>query len=218
MNWARIFFGSVVVAVGVLLLLDNAGVLDAGNAFSTYWPVLVIGAGLFAFLSNPGHWQIPLIVVVVGTALLLRTLDVVDSLSVVIPALLILIGVFVMFGRGRPGQEVTNSDRISSFNIFSGTEIASHSAEFKGGNVGAIFGGAEIDLHDAKLAPGALLDVVAVFGGVEVSVPQGWQVVTRGFPIFGGFENVTAKERTGADAPMLQVNATILFGGVEIKH
>lgn len=84
--------------------------------------------------------------------------------------------------------------------------------------MGAIFGGAEIDLRDAKLAPGALLDVFAVFGGVEVSVPEGWQVVTSGFPMFGGFENVTAKERTGPDAPILQIHATILFGGVEIKH
>lgn len=218
MNWARIFFGSVVVAVGVVLLLDNSGVLDAGDVFSRYWPVLVIAAGLLSYLANPGHWQVPLIVVVVGTAILLRTLDVVDSLSVVVPALLILIGAFVMFGRVRPGKEVSDADRISSFNIFSGTEIASHSAEFKGGNVGAIFGGAEIDLHDARLAPGATLDVFAVFGGVEVSVPEGWQVVTRGFPIFGGFENVTAKERIGPEAPILHIQATILFGGVEIKH
>ncbi|MEX1124717.1 MAG: LiaF domain-containing protein [Acidimicrobiia bacterium] len=146
------------------------------------------------------------------------TLDVVDSLSVVVPALLILIGVFVIFGRARPGRDVSDSDRISSFNVFSGTEIASHSAEFKGGNVGAIFGGAEIDLHDAKLAPGASLDVFAVFGGVEIAVPEGWQVATRGFPIFGGFENVTAKERIEPGAPVLEVHATILFGGVEIKH
>jgi hypothetical protein len=218
MNWARIFFGSLVVAVGVLLLLDNTGVLDAGEVIATWWPVALIVAALFALLANPRHWQVPLIVVVVGTALLLRTLDIVDSLDLVIPALLILIGVFVMFGRSRPGREVSDSDRISSFNVFSGTEVASHSEQFKGGNVGAIFGGAEVDLHDAKLAPGASLDVFAVFGGVEVSVPAGWQVLTRGFPIFGGFENVTAKERIGPDAPVLEVHATILFGGVEIKH
>lgn len=218
MNWARIFFGSLVVAVGVLLLLDNSGVLDAGDVISTWWPVVLVGAGLLTFLANPHHWQVPLILVFVGAALLLRTLGVVDSLDLVIPALLILIGVFVIFGRVRPGREVSDNDRISSFNVFSGTEIASHSAQFEGGNVGAIFGGAEIDLHDAKLAPDASLDVFAVFGGVEISVPEGWQVVTRGFPIFGGFENVTAKERVGPDAPVLEVHATILFGGVEIKH
>ena len=218
MNWARVFFGSIVVAVGVLLLLDNTGVLDASDVIGTWWPVALIVAALFALLANPRHWQVPLIVIVVGIALLLRTLDVVDSLELVIPTLLILIGLFVMFGRNRPGREVSDTDQISSFNIFSGTELASHSEQFKGGNVGAIFGGAEIDLNDAQLAPGASLDVFAVFGGVEISVPVGWQVVTRGFPIFGGFENVTAKERVGTGAPILEVHATILFGGVEIKH
>jgi hypothetical protein len=218
MNWARVFFGSLVLAVGVLLLLDNADVLDAGEIISNWWPAVLIVAGLLALLANPRHWQVPLIVIVVGAALLLRTLGVVDSLDLVLPAVLILIGVFVIFGRARPGRESTDSNRISSFNIFSGTEIASHSAEFMGGNVGAILGGAEVDLRDAKPAPGATLDVFVVFGGVEVSVPEGWHVVTQGFPIFGGFENVTAKERVGPDAPTLAVHATILFGGVEIKH
>jgi len=131
MNWARLFFGSVVVAVGVLLLLDNSGVLDAGKVLSTWWPVLVVVGGFLTFIANPRHWQIPLIVVVVGTALLLRTTGVVDSLNVVVPAVLILIGLFVILGRARPGRQVLDADRISSFNVFSGTEIASHSAEFK---------------------------------------------------------------------------------------
>ena len=218
MNWARLFFGSVVVAVGVLLLLDNSGVLDAGKVLSTWWPVLVIVGGFLTFIANPRHWQIPLIVVVVGTALLLLTTGVVDSLNVVVPAVLILIGLFVILGRARPGRQVLDADRISSFNVFSGTEIASHSAEFKGGNIGALFGGAEIDLRDARLAPGAALDVFAAFGGVEIRVPDGWQVLTRGFPIFGGFENATVKERLGPEAPILEVHATILFGGMEIKH
>jgi len=218
MNWARLFFGSVVVAVGVLLLLDNSGVLDAGKVLSTWWPVLVVVGGFLTFIANPRHWQIPLIVVVVGTALLLRTTGVVDSLNVVVPAVLILIGLFVILGRARPGRQVLDADRISSFNVFSGTEIASHSAEFKGGNIGALFGGAEIDLRDARLAPGAALDVFAAFGGVEIRVPDGWQVLTRGFPIFGGFENATVKERLGPEAPILEVHATILFGGMEIKH
>jgi hypothetical protein len=43
-------------------------------------------------------------------------------------------------------------------------------------------------------------------------------VATRGLPLFGGIENATAKEQIAADAPTLAVNATVLFGGLEIKH
>jgi hypothetical protein len=36
--------------------------------------------------------------------------------------------------------------------------------------------------------------------------------------LFGGIENITAKEQLPADAPILPVHATALFGGIEIKH
>lgn len=218
MNWGRLFFGGLVVAAGVILLLDNTGALDAGDVFTTWWPVVVIVAGLLGLVANPRHWAAPVIVMLVGGALLLWTLGVVDSLDLVIPAALILIGIFVIFGRARPGAEETSADRISTFNFFSGSEIASHSKQFSGGNVAAVFGGAEIDLRDAAPAPGAVIDAFAAFGGIEISVPEGWQVLTRGFPIFGGFENATTKDRIPPDAPTLTVQATILFGGVEIKH
>ena len=218
MNWGRLFFGGLVVAAGVILLLDNTGALDAGEVFTTWWPVVVIVAGFLALVANPRHWAAPVIVMLVGGALLLWTLDVVDSLDLVIPAALILIGIFVIFGRGRPGAEETSADRISTFNFFSGSELASHSKQFTGGNVAAVFGGAEIDLRDAALTPGAVIDVFVAFGGIEISVPEGWQVLTRGFPIFGGFDNATTKDRIAPDAPTLSVQATILFGGVEIKH
>ncbi len=218
MNWGRLFVGGLVVVAGVLLLLDNTGVLDAGEVFTTWWPAVVIVAGLLALVANPRHWAAPVIVMLVGGGLLLRTLGVVDSLDLVIPAALILIGIFVIFGRARPGAEATGADRISTFNFFSGSEIASHSKQFSGGNIAAVFGGAEIDLRDAALAPGAVIDAFAAFGGIEISVPEGWQVVTRGFPIFGGFDNATTKDRIPPDAPTLSVQATILFGGVEIKH
>jgi hypothetical protein len=130
---------------------------------------------------------------------------------------IIVVGVLIIFGRGL-GSRKEVGDTISSFNIFSGSEIASHSDSFQGGSVSAVFGGAEIDLRDAIPAPGANLDVFTAFGGLEIQVPQGWQVDTKGLPIFGGFDNVTVKEQLGPDAPLLTINATVMFGGLEIKH
>jgi hypothetical protein len=96
--------------------------------------------------------------------------------------------------------------------------MVSNSSSFRGGRIGAIFGGAEIDLTNATLSPDAGLDVFAAFGGVEITVPRGWRVDINGFPLFGGFENKTAKESLGEDAPRLRIDATVLFGGLEVKH
>ena len=218
MNRARVLFGSVVTVLGALLMLDFADVLNAGEVIDTWWPAVIVVAGLMALWANPQRWMMPLVVTSAGVVLLLRSTDVVDSLAVAGPALLILVGLIVIFGRGMSRRVVATADRVNSFNVFSGTELASHSDHFEGGNVGALFGGAEIDLRDAQPAPGAALDVFVAFGGAEIKVPEGWQVITHGMPIFGGFDNVTAKERIPAGAPVLDVDATVIFGGLEVKH
>lgn len=218
MNWARVFFGALIVAVGGVLLLEFGGMVDAGEVFSAWWPVAIVVAGGLGIASNPRRWIFPAIVMAFGGALLLRTTEVVDTLELVLPLLLVVAGLAVIFGKsiGQPRSET--SDTINSFNLFSGSEVASHSTQFRGGNVGALFGGTEIDLRDSNPAPGAELDVFVAFGGAEVRVPEGWEVTTKGFPIFGGFDNVTSKEQLPADAPHLDINATVLFGGLEVKH
>lgn len=218
MNWARVFFGVLVVAFGGLLLLDNLDVLDAGEIIGTWWPVVIILGGILSFAANPRHWVIPLILVGGGSAVLLRTTGVVDTLSVVFPVLVILVGVFLLFGRGFGSTRRETGDTVNSFNLFSGSELASQSATFQGGRIGAVFGGAELDLTNATPAPGATLDVFTAFGGVEVTVPRGWRVDINGFPVFGGYENATAKDELSENAPVLTIDATVLFGGLDVKH
>jgi hypothetical protein len=217
MNWGRLFFGVLIVAVGTLLLLDNAEVVDAGEVIGNWWPAVVILAGILTFAANPRHWPVALIITGVGVAFLLSNLDILDISNVIIPAAIILVGLLVIFGRGL-GSRTEVGDRINSFNVFSGSELASHSKQFKGGSVSAVFGGAEIDLRDSLPAPDAELDIFAAFGGVEIRVPDGWQVQVRGMPLFGGIENATVKDSLPPDAPVLPINATVLFGGLEIKH
>jgi hypothetical protein len=218
MNWARVLFGSVVVGLGALFLLDNAGVVDAGDFIGRWWPVVLIVAGLLGLVTSRRRWTGPLVLTAIGGTFLLATTGVVDSFEVAGPVLLVVVGLLVIFGRGLSEQLVANRDNVKTFNVFSGTEIASHSDHFEGGSVGALFGGTEIDLRDAKPAPGAELDVFVAFGGAEIKVPEGWRVVTHGIPIFGGFDNITAKERVSVGAPELDVNATVIFGGLEVKH
>lgn len=219
MNWARAFFGILIVALGAVLLLDVAGVVDAGDAIADWWPLVLLGAGVAGLLTNPRHWLMPMIVALGGLLLLMRTTGVVDSLALVWPLLLIAIGVLIVFGWGWGEKRAATPDHaVSSFNIFSGSEIASHSDRFEGGKIGAMFGGAEVDLTHARLAPESVLDVFVAFGGVEIRVPQGWRVDIGGFPIFGGFENITAKEALPSDPPVLRIDATVLFGGLEVKH
>jgi hypothetical protein len=84
--------------------------------------------------------------------------------------------------------------------------------------VSAIFGGATLDLREAHIDREASVDALALFGGVDVLVPRGWRVQVAGTPILGGLEDKTEGDgERQADAPLLKVNGTAIFGGVDVK-
>ena len=82
-----------------------------------------------------------------------------------------------------------------------------------------MFGGAEVDLRDAAISDeGAALDLSAIFGGIELYVPQNTHVEVTGIPIFGGWENKMRRRANDDDTlTVLKVNCLAVFGGVEIK-
>lgn len=79
------------------------------------------------------------------------------------------------------------------------------------------FGGVEIDLTDAVFeSPEVEIVVTAIFGGVEIRVPENVTLLGSGVGIFGGFD---VREQTAADpyAPVVRVKGLALFGGCEAK-
>jgi predicted membrane protein len=219
MSRGRAFVGIVLIALGVLFLLDQADVLDAGETIAQWWPVLLVIAGLMYFSFSPPHVVIPGILVVVGFALLAGTLDFVDQdvTQFIWPVVLVLIGLWVIVGSNRRGSSV--ADRVNSIVVFFGRDIANNSPQFRGGSILNVFGGTEVDLRNAHPAQGgAAVDVLCAFGGVGFIVPEGWRVEVTGLPLFGGWSNKTRGEVLAVDAPLLSIEALVAFGGIEVKH
>jgi predicted membrane protein len=111
-------------------------------------------------------------------------------------------------------------DYIDDIAVFGGGHKVIHSDSFKGGNITAIFGGSEIDLTQCKLAPGEnIIDVVIIFGGTTIVVPNNWDVILSVTPLFGGFSNKKSRYVSSGIEPSgtLIIKGVILFGGGEIK-
>jgi predicted membrane protein len=118
------------------------------------------------------------------------------------------------------------AEKVSMFAVWSSVRRASAASPFRGGDITAIMGGGQLDLRLATIPSGeeAVIDIVAVMGGVEIIVPPTWEVSTPIMPFMGGVEdkrfpllptdpNVTRRETGGR----LVLRGLVMMGGVHIK-
>jgi len=104
--------------------------------------------------------------------------------------------------------------------VFGGVHRKVTTDDFRGGQTTATFGGVEIDLRRARMrGDSAVIDVTAMFGGVEFKVPPTWLVIGQVMAVFGGFGNKALEpdpEQPGIKR--LYIKGTAMFGGVEVKN
>ncbi|MDB4914909.1 MAG: hypothetical protein JWM95_2553 [Gemmatimonadetes bacterium] len=83
----------------------------------------------------------------------------------------------------------------------------------------AVLGGCEIDLREARFAPGVTeMDCTAIMGGIEVTVPPGVRVESIGGAFMGGFEASGGDDlMLDPTQPVLRVSGLALMGGVQVK-
>jgi hypothetical protein len=221
--------GLLVVGLGVLFLLDTTGVAE--DVASTWWPLLLILLGGVVLVQNRGYSLPGAVILLLGVGFLLENLEVLGEgwLGRYWPAILIVVGVVILLETtrlGRPGRWATGPGRaagdwMGATAFMSGRKDQVTSTSWRGGRVTAVMGGVELDLRQAWLAPeGAVLYATAFMGGVEVRVPEDWDVVVRGTPFLGGFEDKTRPTPAGGanGRPRLVVRGTAMFGAVVIRN
>lgn len=217
----RLMAGFFIALFGGLLLLDNLGTVDAGY-YLQYWPIALIGLGI-AKVAQGQNRGFGLVLVFLGTWLLLDVLDWVEfDGDLLFPALILLLGLNLLWKElarrsGRQG-DVNPGDEVNAFAMLGGVKQVFKTQSFRGGTANAILGGVEIDLSEAWLADGrATIDAFALWGGVDIFVPEGWEIVFRGMPFMGAFEDNT-HQAFGENPPQLIVTGLALMGAVEVKN
>ncbi|GAA3458651.1 LiaF domain-containing protein [Saccharothrix longispora] len=213
----RFWIGTVLVVFGVLGVLDAVGVVDAWETAASWWPVAVIGLGVVGAMAQ-GHLSPgPGVVVAIGVVLLADTLDLTRG-SLLWPALLLFSGGGVLLGLRRHRTNDHRDTGATPVALFGGTKVRERSEHLTRVGVSAIFGGATLDLRDAHVDREADVDAFALFGGIEVLVPRGWRVSLGGLPVFGGYDDNTDDGPVDPDAPLVRVNVTAVFGGVDVRN
>lgn len=221
---AHLVFGLVVIAVGVLFTLENLDILDGGAYIERYWPAGLIaigaakmiesrlrGSGLFGGALFAG----------VGTWLLLDNLRLIEASFLDFwPLLLVIVGAVIVWqGLQTTVVRPATADQdsvISAVAVLSGVNRGSNSSNFRGGELTAFMGACEIDLRQAAINGEAVIDVFAMWGGIEIRVPENWRVIGRVTPLLGGFDDETRAGKNET-AHTLVVRGIVVMGGIEIK-
>lgn len=218
----RVALGVTLLAVGVVVLSAQAAGASPGRIIADWWPVLVVGLGAFQWYADRRPTMGSAVVIAVGLILLASTTEVFGQGlgRVGWPLLTIGAGVWVLVGRPVPRRRSAGTGSEATLvAAFSSRKLVHDGAPLATGSVSAFLGKAELDLTGAAVAPGGLrLSVTAAFGGVEVIVPEGWRVTIRGVPIFGGWDDTTRQQPPGNGHAQVEVNALVLFAGLEVRH
>ncbi len=221
-------FGLLVIGLGLGWLLHNVGMISE-NAWDLIfsWQMLLVAIGIINVFGDVHKGWGWILIAIGGFFLLSEAYDWPTTFrNIFWPALLIVIGLFLIFGsRARmwrkdwlPKSDIkTGEDYIEDLSVFGGHDRVIHSASFKGGKVVSVFGGSKIDLTQATVAPeGAVIEIVAVFGGSSILVPADWNVRLEIFNIFGGYGDKRPRAQVDLSKTLV-IKGIAVFGGGEIK-
>jgi len=189
------------VVVGGLFLLGNLGILRV--AFRDLWPVVLIGIGALML------WR---------SALSRRTVrEFSENPTPPGPS------------ESRAGSETTGAPTeprvatssnsiLSAMAILGSVERRNNCQDFRGGSATAVMGRCEIDLRAAAItAPHEpVLEVFAMWGGIEVRVPPDWTVVSQVDPILGGYDDATQPPKQ--ESKRFVIRGSVIMGGIEVTN
>lgn len=236
----RNLLGIILIALGLGFLLEQFEIITFSQAFSTYWPSILILIGLSGLFSKRSSKFGNVLLIIFGSLMQVNRLNLVDMnvYRLFWPIILIMLGLQIIFSRKSITIDTKNSARvnvkskdkykdfsknitmensINEFALMSGIETNNQSQEFRGGRATAIMGGVVIDLRGAKLHNNqAIIDATSIMGGIEIFVPDNWRVEMSGTPILGGWSNKT-RTNTDPNAPVLRIKCFVMLGGVEVK-
>ncbi|WP_229445436.1 LiaI-LiaF-like domain-containing protein [Massilia sp. Leaf139] len=233
---SQVLMGVLVIAVGLLFLLDNLDFIDVHDAL-VFWPLIFIFAGVAKLLdtTTPNGYLVGLAGIGIGVTMILHRLGIIYfSWRAAWPLILIAVGAMVVY-RAMTGQRtarfgvvaVDDKDApqdplakevqtVDVTAVLGGFERRVHTQDFRGGEVTAVMGGCSLDMRGASMTGEAVLHVFAFWGGVTLKVPPDWTVVLQGTPIMGGFEEKTVAPPDSTKR--LVVRGYAIMGGVEVRN
>ncbi len=244
-DFATILVGALFLVAGIAIGGSMLGYFDLRINAAGWWTVFIIVPALISIVNggvNLGN----LIMLAVGVILLLDQQGVLPagfSWRLVLPAILLVIGVQLLFGgtgfsgfRGRhgccgfgkdngpkdEGGKATGGSgtryegKRSASAVFGEQSVNYGNDEFFGGNYSAFCGSCVVNLSGTRIVGDVVITVSAFMGGIEIVLPANVSVISHVTPLLGGCE-IKYPSSSDPAAPKVIVNGAVSLGGVTVK-
>lgn len=219
-------WGLVLIVIGLVLGLNTLGITNINIFFDGWWTLIIIipcFIGLFTEKDKTGNC----IGILIGGALLLACQDILNIelvFKLLVPAILVAIGISIIFKDaigGKVSKEIKKindqkTDKNEYCATFSGQNLNFENEKFTGVDLTAVFGGVKCNLKKAIIEEDVVINASSIFGGITIYTPENVKVKTKSSSIFGGIANYK-KNNVDENAHTIYVNASCLFGGVDIR-
>lgn len=221
---SNLMWGLLFIIVGVVFGLNALGITDINIFFDGWWTLFII-VPCFIGLFNDDDKSGNLIGLIIGACLLLGCLDVIEFeiiWKLMVPFILVMIGLSFIF-KDMLNSKIKNdikklnkNDLKESCACFSSQDLDFNNEVYKGSSLTAVFGGIKCNLKDAVIKEDVVINTTSIFGGITIYVPKDVNVKVSSTSIFGGVSD-ERKDKIKDSKHTIYVNATTMFGGVEIK-
>ena len=223
-----VIWGTILIAAGICWALSSLGLLEINIFFEGWWTLFIIVPCTISLFTSPDKIS-SAVGIAVGVLLLLSVREIINFdmiMKLVVPAIIVLIGIKLIANAfsEKKTEKIAESlrknvDKLDNvFCLFNGEEVKCDGKVFRGAELNAIFGGIDYDLRGAVIEPDCAIKATAIFGGIEIIVPDNVKVRVKSTGIFGGTSNKARRPDDKAeDVVTLYVSSLALFGGVDIK-
>ena len=231
MNQARpIIWGIAIIALGLIFGGNALGLFSLNIFFDGWWTLFIIIPSIISLITEKEKLT-SLTFLAAGILLLLAAQNVFSyeiAWKAILAVVLIMIGLAIIIKTifhsnnakevEQKIQESKDGQKMDSQTaVFSGSERAYNNETFQGSNLTAIFGGVDLDLRNAKFTKDTVIKAFALFGGVDVIIPEDVQVKIKSGFIFGGITD-DRKSTNTKGKHTIYLDAAGGFGGVTISE
>lgn len=223
-NRKDILWGLLLIVVGIIWGINSLGIVKIDIFFDGWWTLFIIVPSIISLFESGSNKTSSIIFLVIGILFLLASQGVFEFeilWEILLPAIVILIGLSLIFGHKvdfnvkEKTKCLDSDDTESIFAAFGEQNVSKSGEKFEKANLNAIFGAVKLDLREAKLEKETVIGAWAIFGGIEILVPEDCIVKVKATPVFGGVSN---ERKNNEDAKKtIYIEAYAIFGGLDIK-